>query len=221
MGAVSRGGKERQTCETDATAADKAAFIGAMDTVSGPIASEIVNELKSLRFRRMLDIGGACGTWTIAFLKAFSGAMATLFDLPEVIPMARRRIAKASMTKRVTFEAGDFYKNELPKNTDFAWLSAIAHQNSRKQNRRLFSKIYKALDRNGILVIRDIVMEESRIRPETGALFAINMLVATEGGGTYTFSEYREDLTVAGFSKVVRMRKDEGMKSLICARKYR
>jgi len=199
--------------------ADEAAFIGAMDNVSDPIAAEIVSELKSLRFGRLLDIGGASGTWTIAFLRAFGNLTATLFDLPEVIPMARQRIAKAGMTKRVTFAAGDFYKNELPKGTDFAWLSAIAHQNSRKQNQRLFSRIYKALDRDGILIIRDIVMDESRIKPEAGAMFAINMLVATEGGGTYTFSEYREDLAAAGFSKIVLIRKDEGMKSLIRARK--
>jgi predicted O-methyltransferase YrrM len=200
-------------------AADEEAFIGAMDNVSGPIAKEIVSSLKSLRFKHLLDIGGASGTWTIAFLRAFSNATATLFDLPQVIPMAKQRIKKAALTRRVKFVKGDFYKDPLPKRADFAWLSAIAHQNSRKQNRRLFSKISKALDRGGVLVIRDIVMDASRTSPQAGALFAINMLVATEGGGTYTFSEFKEDLAAAGFSKISLLHKDEGMTSLIYAEK--
>jgi hypothetical protein len=75
------------------------------------------------------------------------------------------------------------------------------------------------LNRGGILVIRDIVMDEGRTGPEAGALFAINMLVATAGGGTYTFKEFREDIISAGFSKVTLLQKDEGMKSLIRAEK--
>jgi cyclopropane fatty-acyl-phospholipid synthase-like methyltransferase len=200
-------------------AADEAAFIGAMDNVSGPIAEKIVKEIAHLRFRHLLDVGGASGTWTIAFLRAFAGTTAILFDLSEVIPMAQQRIAEAGLTDRVTLVGGDFYTDRLPTGADFAWLSAITHQNSRKQNRELFSKIYKALDSNGVLVIRDMVMDESRTNPEAGAMFAINMLVATEGGGTYTFDEFREDLLAAGFSKVTLIRRADDMTSLIYAAK--
>jgi predicted O-methyltransferase YrrM len=200
-------------------AADEAAFIGAMDNVSGPITAQVVSNLKCLKFHNLLDIGGASGTWAIAFLRAFPCITATLFDLPEVIPMARNRLRAAGMSKRVSFVGGDFYKDDLPEGADFAWLSAIAHQNSRKQNRQLFSKIHKALNKGGVLVIRDIVMDESHISPQAGALFAINMLVATEGGGTFTFREFKEDLSAAGFSKITLMRKEEGMTSLIRADK--
>jgi predicted O-methyltransferase YrrM len=201
------------------SAADEAAFIAAMNTVSGPIAKEIIQKLKSLRFRHLLDIGGASGTWTIAFLHAFPRTTASLFDLPEVIPMAKRRVADAGLTRRVKFIPGDFYIDDLPPGADFAWLSAIAHQNSGKQNRQLFVKIYKVLAPTGVLVVRDIVMDESRTTPEAGAMFAINMLVATPAGGTYTFSEYRKDLLAAGFAKIALIHKDEGMKSLILASK--
>lgn len=53
----------------------------------------------------------------------------------------------------------------------------------------------------------------------TGALFAVNMLVGTEGGGTYTFDEFQEDLLRAGFMKVTLIHKDEAMNSLIRAEK--
>jgi len=200
-------------------AADEAAFIGAMDNFSAPVANQIVERLKPLEFNHMLDIGGASGTWAIAFLRAVSNAKATLFDLPTVIPLARSRIAKAGLSDRVIFVAGDFYSDKLPVGADFSWLSAIVHQNSREQNRALFAKIYSSLQDNGVLVIRDVVMDSSRTSPLAGAMFAVNMLVATEGGGTYTFKEFREDLTQAGFAKVKLAHRDPGMNSLIRATK--
>lgn len=199
--------------------ADMAAFIGAMNNFSAPIAAQIIDRLQPLTFHHLLDIGGASGTWTIAFLRSVPQAKATLFDLPDVIPMARRHIADAGFSDRINLVAGDYYEDELPGGADFAWLSAIAHQNSRKQNRELFTKIYTALQKTGVLVIRDVVMDESRSQPEAGALFAVNMLVSTESGGTYTFDEFKEDLLQAGFQKVTLIHKDEAMNSLIRADK--
>lgn len=199
--------------------ADQAAFIEAMHNFSEPVAAQIIGELGPLRFGHLLDIGGASGTWTIAFLRATPEARATIFDLPEVIPMAKQRIAEAGLGERVAFTEGDFYTDDLPGGADFAWLGAIAHQNSRQQNRQLFAKIYAALDKGGVVVLRDVVMDPTRTKPEGGAMFAINMLVATEGGGTYTFEEYRSDLMDAGFSDVTLLRQDEFMNSLVRATK--
>ena len=90
-----------------------------------------MERLSPLRFQRLLDIGGASGTWTIAFLRAVPEATAVLFDLPQVMPLARERLTRAGLADRVSLVAGDFYTDDLPGGADFAWLSAIAHQNSR------------------------------------------------------------------------------------------
>ncbi|MBA7625725.1 N,N-dimethyltransferase OxyT [subsurface metagenome] len=200
-------------------AADQADFIGAMYNISGPIADEVIDKLQPLKFGHLLDIGGASGTWTIAFLRAVPEATATLFDLPPVISMAEQHFAEAGLGDRVTLVAGDFYTDDLPDGADIAWLGAICHQNSREQNLALFAKVHKALKDGGIVVIRDLVMDPSHTSPEGGALFAVNMLVATEGGGTYTFDEYRQDLCEAGFGEVILVHRDEFMNSLIRAEK--
>ncbi|MFB0556149.1 MAG: methyltransferase [Phycisphaerae bacterium] len=200
-------------------AADQADLIGGMHNISKPIAAKVVGKLQPLKFSHLLDIGGASGTWTIAFLRAVPEAKATLFDLPPVISMAKERIAEAGLINRVTLVPGDFYTDELPYGADIAWLGAICHQNSREQNRALFAKVHKALKDDGVVVIRDVVMDPSHTSPKDGALFAINMLVATEGGGTYTFDEYRHDLCEAGFGKVILVHRDELMNSLIRAEK--
>lgn len=216
---VKRGKPAERQPSIRGAGADQAAFIEAMHNFSEPAAAQIVGEMGPLNFRHLLDIGGASGTWTIAFLRAVGDARATLFDLPEVIPMARQRIAEAGLGERVTFVGGDFYADDLPAEADFAWLGAICHQNSRRQNRRLFAKIYAALNKGGAIVLRDVVMDPTRTKPEGGAMFAINMVVATEGGGTYTFEEYQSDLADAGFGDVTLLKRDEFMNSLIRAAK--
>jgi precorrin-6B methylase 2 len=197
----------------------QAAFIGAMHNVSAPNANEVIRAVQPLRFRRLLDIGGASGTWTIAFLRACPSAQATLFDLPHVILMARRRLVAAGLAQRVKLVAGDFTRDALPAGADLAWVSAIVHQNSRTQNRALFAKVFAALAPGGRIAIRDILMEEDRTRPVAGALFAVNMLVATEGGGTFTFAELREDLRAAGFADAAVGRQDEAMNSIVVGKK--
>jgi SAM-dependent methyltransferase len=190
-----------------------------MDNISAPNAAWVIRAVQPLRFAHLLDVGGASGTWTIAFLRACPSARGTIFDLPPVIPMARRRLTAAGLAKRVKLVPGNFLKNPLPGGADMAWVSAIIHQNSRAQNRSLFCNAFQALVPGGRIAVRDIVMEEGHTRPVAGALFAVNMLVATSGGGTFTFNELREDLQYAGFTGATLAQRDEGMNSTVVASK--
>jgi len=220
LSAVTKTGKPAErTASIRGETAVQAAFIGAMHKFSDPIAAEVVGRLQPLQFKCLLDIGGASGTWTIAFLQAVPKATAIIFDLQPVIPMARQRIADAGLEDRVSFVAGDFYTDSLPKGANLVWLGAICHQNSRKQNRALFSGIHESLMDEGAVVVRDVVMDSSHTNPPGGAFFAVNMLVATEGGGTYTFDEYKQDLCEAGFGDIDLVYRDESMNSLIKAKK--
>jgi len=198
-------------------AGDRQAFVAAMHTVSGPNADDVVARMGPLKFRHVLDVGGASGTWTLALLRAVPGSRATIFDLPDAIGQAKARIAAGEFADRITLAAGDFYVDDLPGGADFAWVSAIVHQHSRRHNRELFAKVYAALQPGGMIGIRDVVMDASRTQPAFGALFAINMLVNTETGGTFTFEELAEDLQAAGFADPQLQVKDEGMNSVVVA----
>ena len=197
--------------------ADLASFIGGMDDLTRSGALKLVRQLGPPAFRHLLDVGGASGTYTIAFLQAAPAATATLFDLPDVIPLARLRIAEAHLADRVTLAAGDLTADDLPAGADLAWVSAIIHMNSRAENRALFGKLFAALAGGGRVLVRDVFMDAGRTQPTGGALFAVNMLVATAGGGTYTFDEVRADLEAAGFAGVELARRRETMDSVVAA----
>jgi predicted O-methyltransferase YrrM len=198
---------------------ERRAFIGAMHVLARNLAPEIVSSVNLEGVRRMLDVGGASGTYTVAFLRAKEDLRATIFDLPKVIPMARERLEREGLLHRVELVGGDFERDPLPPGHDLVFLSAIVHQNSRSQNRALFAKARDALVPGGRILIRDHVMDPSRTKPVAGAIFAVNMLVSTKGGNTYTFQELEEDLLASGFAKVAWIRRGERMDCLIEAEK--
>ena len=213
------GGRAEAGASIRGAEADHAAFIEAMNVVSILVAERLIREINPGGFRCLLDIGGASGTWTLSWLQAEPAARAILFDLPEVIPMARERIEPSGLADRVDLVAGDYNRDSFPRGADLVWVSAIIHQNSPAENRSLYRRIAETIEPDGILMIRDVVMEESRTAPPMGALFAVNMLVATDGGNTYALSEIRDALTSAGFTDVKLIRRDEGMHSVVSARR--
>jgi hypothetical protein len=119
------------------------------------------------------------------------------------------------MLDRVTLVPGDFYRDEFPRGHDLAFVSAIIHQNSLDQNVNLYRKIFRSLNWRGRIVIRDHVMDPNRIYPRDGAIFAVNMLLGTSGGGTYTYEEIKTGLSQAGFAGMRLIRKGDHMDALV------
>ena len=199
--------------------AGRKAFIRAMDSASRDLSLKMAGAFDGSAFRRLLDIGGASGTYTIAFLRKYPSMSAVLFDLPPVVAIARERIESEGFTDRVLLVPGDYNKDALPLGCDLALLSAVIHQNSPSQNLDLFKKIHSALDPGGVLLIRDFIMDPTRTMPKRGAFFSLNMLVNTPAGDTYTFDEVREGLEKAGFVDVELGRGGEQQDDLVTAKK--
>jgi SAM-dependent methyltransferase len=191
------------------------AFIGAMHVLAMPQADRIVAATGVGGARRLLDVGAGPGTYTIAFLRAEPALSATLFDRPAVVEIARGHLERAGLAGRVALAAGNFDADELPGGHDLAWLSAIIHQNDPPANDALYGRVLRALVPGGRLVLRDFVMEPGRTRPRAGALFAVNMLVGTADGGTYTFEEIEAGLRRAGFCRVRLLAAGERMDGLV------
>ena len=214
---VEKGAGSKQKPPAPMDMDSRRAFIGAMHIIGRTLSDDIAASLDLSGYLKLLDIGGGSGTYTIAFLKRNPRLKAILFDLKDVIPLARERLLSDGLLKRVELIAGDFYHDDLPGGCDLALLSAIIHQNSPEQNLELYRKAYRALNPGGMLLIRDHIMDESRTRPPEGAMFAINMLVNTTGGDTYTFQEVEQGLKEAGFTNVRLLRSGEKMDCVVGA----
>lgn len=177
-------------------------FLGAMDALARDAAPHVAAAIGLAGVRRVLDVGGGAASYAIAFALAQPALTAVVLDLPNVTPIARRAIVRAGLEARIATVDGDYDRDELPGGFDLVLLSAIVHSCSPAEIAELFRKCHRALAPGGRLVVRDFVMAPDRTAPAPGALFAINMLVGTDGGGTYTEAEMRGWMEEAGFADV-------------------
>lgn len=178
-------------------------FIAAMHERATPQAARIVKLLDLANVCRCLDIGGGSGAYAMALLRANQSIRATIFDLPDVLPLTRKYVRQAGLLSRCDFSGGDFHRDDWGRGYDLVLLSAIVHMNSPEENQRLITKAAESLNPGGQLVIQDFIMSADRTRPEVGAFFALNMLVATANGDTFTASEVRGWMRTAGLKKIV------------------
>lgn len=183
-----------------------ASFIAAMHGRAQSSAPAIVAQIDLTGVKRVLDVGGGSGIFSVQFVKSGNNLKATIFDLPQVVELSKAYVAKEGVADAIDFKTGDYTTvTGFGSGYDLAFLCAIVHINSPQVNRELVRKCYAALNPGGRLVIQDFVLDDSRTRPAPGAIFALNMLVNTPEGDAYTESEIKSWMVEAGFSGIQKL----------------
>jgi SAM-dependent methyltransferase len=181
------------------------AFIAAMHANASRRATAVVEAADAAGAREMLDVGGGSGAYSIAFAQANPGLRAEILDVGDVVPIARGHIAEAGLEGRVTVREGDLRSSDFGTGFDLVLISAICHMLSEDENRALVAKTHAALGAGGRIVISDFILDPDRAGPRMAAMFALNMLVGTRQGNTYTEEEYAGWMREAGFSRIRRV----------------
>ena len=181
-------------------------FIAAMDRNAKERAGVVVKAVGASGIKRMLDLGGGSGAYSIAFARAIPGLTSEILDTADVVPLAQDYIRKAGLADRITTRVGDMLNDPMGKNYDLILVSAICHMFSPEENRELLQRAYFALAPKGQIVIQDFILEPTKTAPRAAALFSLNMLVGTRAGSSYSEPEYTSWLRDAGFKDVRRVR---------------
>src|SRR5512143_3333147 len=181
-------------------------FIAAMDRGAAQRAPLVVQAVGPKGVRRMLDVGGGSGAYSIAFARANADLHAEILDLRTVLPIAEGHVREAGLAGRVTTRAGDLRSDAFGSGYDLVLLSSICHMLGPDENRDLLSRAARALAPGGRVVVSDFVLEEDGTAPRQAVLFSINMLVGTPSGRSYRESEYRSFFAAAGLDAVERVR---------------
>ena len=172
----------------------KEAFIYSMRRMAKPGARAVAALLLSRlpKDAQILDIGGGPGSYAEALVEG--GARVAVLDLPEVVELMKEQLAAGG----VSAIGGDFNEG-LPEGPfDAAYLGSVSHIYGPEENLALIKRVASVLAPRGLIAIRDFVRGLSK----GAALFAVNMLVNTVSGNTYSEAEYREWLSAAGFEGI-------------------
>ena len=181
-------------------------FIAAMHHYAQARAPHVVQAVGVQGLHKMLDVGGGSGAYSIAFAQADESLQVVLLDLPDVLPIAQRHIQQAGLSLRIKTRLGDLRTDPLGQGFDLILISAICHMLGPDENRNLLKRSHAALASNGRIVISDFILEADKTSPKQAALFALNMLVGTRDGNTYSEIEYAAWLREAAFQNITRLR---------------
>ncbi len=180
-------------------------FIAGMQRHAKDRAPLVVKALGTAGVRRILDLGGGSGAYSIAFAKTCRDVQCEVLDLPEVVPLTAEYVRQAGVSTQVRLRPGDMLQDEFGSGYDIIMLNAICHMFSEEQNRDIFRRAHKALAPNGRLVVQDFILNSDKAGPQHAALLSLNMLVATDAGASYSKSEYAAWMKAAGFPEVSRI----------------
>jgi ubiquinone/menaquinone biosynthesis C-methylase UbiE len=147
----------------------------------------------------VLDLAAGSGVWGIALAQSSSQVTVTAVDWPGVIPVTRATVARFGLADRFEFVNGDLLHADFGNGHAVATLGHILHSEGVERSQALLEKTFHALAPGGTIAIAEFLVNADRTGPLNGLVFAVNMLVNTDCGGTYSFEEISGWLTAAGF----------------------
>lgn len=147
----------------------------------------------------VLDLAAGSGVWGIALAQASPHVRVRAVDWAEVLPVTQRIAARFGLDQRFTTVAGDLLEADFGSGHQVATLGHILHSEGIERARALLRRTQAALAPGGTIAIAEFLVNADRRGPPVGLIFAVNMLINTEHGGTYSFEEIAGWLAEAGF----------------------
>ncbi len=168
-------------------------------------ASEIVSKVKiPPQARKLVDLGGAHGCYSSSFCRKCRDLTALVIDFDSAVKTGQEVTKKEGMDKLVSFQAGNYITDDIGNDYDIALLCSIIHGDPPETNVATLHKVYNALNPSGVIVINEILNYRGKKESEFGLLFALNMLVNTPRGKSYSYDEVRDWLHNTGFINISR-----------------
>jgi Dimerisation domain/O-methyltransferase domain len=169
-------------------------FINAMHALamSGE-AEELAKTLDLKGRKRLLDVGGGPGTYSIFLCKVNPELKAVVFDLPETIKMTDMRISEFGMSGRMSTRGGSWDDTDFGSGYDVVLFSNVLHGRGSKAEMKL-EKAFASMNSGWLLVIRDFILADSGDGPISAAFF--NLML-----GAYSENELKDLIKAAGFQK--------------------
>jgi predicted O-methyltransferase YrrM len=150
--------------------------------------------------KRMLDVGGGPGTYSILLAERFPQLTAEVLDLPPVIGITRELVERHGMDGRVTMRAGNYLTDDLGSGYDVVLLSNMLHQEDPQTCKAILRKAYEALEEGGLLVIQLAFLNSEKDAPAWAVLQSLQLLLLYPHGRAYSFDEVLAMLPETGFT---------------------
>jgi len=179
------------------------AFVYAMHERARGIGSVLPHLVNVAGRKKLLDVGGGPGTYSVALIQQTPGLTSTVLDVPGVLEVARELIDASGVGDRVTLMPGDYLKSPFGHGYDVALLSGMMHRETADTCRMLLGKAFGALDPGGLVIVSDVFFDDdAKTKPPFALYFALNMMLTSDEGSAHAVTEMARWMSGAGFRDV-------------------
>jgi SAM-dependent methyltransferase len=152
--------------------------------------------------RRLVDVAGGHGGFSMAMCRRHRRLEATVLDLPPSAAVGRRIVAEQGFADRVSYREGDVFELGLGDGLDVVSIFNLVHHLPEQRDRELCRMAHAALAPGGCLVIGDSARPEpGEPVSEHGAISSL-LFYAWSHSRNFKPSEIRGWMDEAGFSDV-------------------
>ena len=164
-------------------------------------AEQLVRNVDLSGKRRLLDLGGGTGSYSIALCEANPDLDAVVADQREPLEIAAPLVKEHDLEGRVTLLEGDFFERDLGADYDVVLISGVVLIKDEEACRRLFKLANDLLVPGGMIIIQDYIrMGDSPERKKLDTLENMYVLVAFDpGAGDREGEELASWIRDAGF----------------------
>ena len=174
-------------------------FLKAMTGLSYGSAMALAEKFPWKDYKTFVDVGCAQGAVPVKLALAHSHLRGSGFDIPQVGPIFNKYVASFGLSDRLTFKAGTFFSDPLPK-ADVLIMGHILHDWNLDEKKMLLGKAFDALPSGGALIVYETLIDDARRQNALGLLMSLNMLIETPGGFDYTGADCQGWMRETGFS---------------------
>lgn len=152
--------------------------------------------------KKLMDIGGGSGAYSIVAAQTYASLHAVVLDLPPVVEVTREFIAQHGVADRVTAVATDFTRDAFPNDCDVAVMASNLPQYNRDIIAAVVKKTYDSLMAPGEMHLIGEMLDDDRRGPLDAALWGLQETMSNSTGIAHTRAECVGYLEAAGFVDV-------------------
>ena len=174
-------------------------YSAGVESVSVGSARALADSYEFDRHRRLLDLGGGTGSFLVPILERHPAIECGLFELPQVVPLARNNLKAHESDGRVRFYDGDLLRDRLPTGYDVFLLANVVHIFTPEHNRDLLERVHASAPSGARLLLVDFWTDFTHTQPVFAAIMAGQFLLSGGEGDVYSEDEIRDMLAATGW----------------------
>jgi SAM-dependent methyltransferase len=182
-------------CAGEATTFTVAQHAGSLEA-----ARTLADRLPLPGARRLLDLGGGSGAFSIAFCERNPGLRATVLDFPGAVDIATTYVDAAGLGARIALLPADATREPLPGDQDVVLMSYVISALGADDVDGVLAAAHASLRPGGLLVVHDFLLDDDRPGPGLAALWFLQYLAWQPDALSYTAAELASRLVGAGFA---------------------